>query len=207
MSISILASDNPGASTSADPAFRILPRAFENDPPIRWLLPDDESYRIWFPELVQALGGTALRDDTLTRTPGGVALWSRPGAETNDAALEELVRQAVPEARHAEVFAVFEQMGRHAPGAPHWYLPFIGVLPERQGEGLGTALMLPILGTCDTTGTSAYLEASTPASRALYARLGFETVAEIRVGTCPPIFPMVRPPARPSKTAPFSHLA
>jgi hypothetical protein len=47
---------------------------------------------------------------------------------------------------------------------------------------------------CDRDGLPAYLEATTPRSVGLYRRHGFEVVTEIRVGSAPPIFPMVRRP-------------
>ena len=42
------------------------------------------------------------------------------------------------------------------------YLAVMGVAPEWQGRGLGTALMSPALEALDAEGTPAYLEASTP---------------------------------------------
>ena len=53
--------------------------------------------------------------------------------------------------------------GRHPRRPPHWYLAIMGVAPEWQGRGLGTALMSPALEALDAAGTPAYLEASTPA--------------------------------------------
>jgi GNAT superfamily N-acetyltransferase len=38
------------------------------------------------------------------------------------------------------------------PHKQHFYLPFVGVAPESQGRGLGTALMGPVLEKCDREG-------------------------------------------------------
>ena len=43
----------------------------------------------------------------------------------------------------------------------HWYLHYLGAVPERQGQGLGSALMRPMLEHCDEQGLPAYLESST----------------------------------------------
>ncbi len=73
---------------------------------------------------------------------------------------------------------------------PHHYLPYIGVAPEAQGRGLGSALMRPILDRCDEERLPAYLEATSERNAALYERLGFE----LRAGGSPPLWLMVRPP-------------
>jgi GNAT superfamily N-acetyltransferase len=62
--------------------------------------------------------------------------------------------------------------GRHPRKPPHWYLAIMGVDPEWQGRGIGSKLMQPALETLDAEGTPAYLEASTPRSRAQYDRHG-----------------------------------
>jgi hypothetical protein len=51
-----------------------------------------------------------------------------------------------------------------------------------------------VLEECDATGLPAYLEATSPLNRPLYERFGFETVATIEVGNCPPIPAMLRRP-------------
>lgn len=96
--------------------------------------------------------------------------------------------------RQAGVFALFDEMARHHPQEPHWYLPMVGVEPARQGRGDGSALIAPVLAGCDAKGVPAYLEATSPRSRTLYARLGFEDMGVIEVGDCPPIVPMLRRP-------------
>jgi ribosomal protein S18 acetylase RimI-like enzyme len=60
------------------------------------------------------------------------------------------------------------------PHEPHWYLGALGVEPDRQGNGVGTALLEEILAICDRECEGAYLEASRPESARLYERLGFE---------------------------------
>jgi len=80
------------------------------------------------------------------------------------------------------------------PRETHYYLPFLGVLPEWQGRGFGAALLRPVLERCDREGLPAYLEASTPRNRALYERHGFEAREEIRVKDSPPLWLMWRKP-------------
>lgn len=76
--------------------------------------------------------------------------------------------------------------GKH-PHRRHYYLPVIGIVPEWQGRGFGSALLRPMLERCDQEGLPAYLEASSPRNRALYERHGFKVVEEIRVADDSPL--------------------
>lgn len=82
------------------------------------------------------------------------------------------------------------------PRERHSYLPFVGVGPEAQGRGVGTALIGPVLEKCDRERSPAYLEATSVGSRRCYERVGFQTRAEERVaGEGPPFWTMWRAPA------------
>jgi ribosomal protein S18 acetylase RimI-like enzyme len=82
------------------------------------------------------------------------------------------------------------------PAEPHWTLAAVGVLPARQGAGLGTRVLEPMLRRLDARGQLAALETSTPANVRLYERLGFRVVAETRVTPdAPPTWLMRRPPS------------
>jgi ribosomal protein S18 acetylase RimI-like enzyme len=87
--------------------------------------------------------------------------------------------------------------GRHPRKPPHWYLAMMGVDPQWQGRGIGSKLMRPALETLDAEGTPAYLEASTPRSRALYERHGFVVTGEFNLPSGgPPLWQMWREPGR-----------
>lgn len=89
---------------------------------------------------------------------------------------------------------------------PHYYLPLVGVRPEFQGRGIGTALMTPVLERCDQAACPAYLEATSPLNRALYERLGFAVMQEVRLpGDGPLLWLMRRPPRAPATTAVGAH--
>jgi len=53
--------------------------------------------------------------------------------------------------------------------------------------------MRPLLDRCDQEGLPAYIEASSERSAALYERLGFQHIKELRVGDSPPLWLMIRP--------------
>ena len=173
----------------------IITRAFVTDPPSRWMYPDDGQYRRFFPRFVEVFGGSAIEHGTAyVMGDGAAALWLPPGVHVDDALLAALVEESVDEGRAATAFSLFEQMASHHPAEPHWYLPLIGVTPSHQGRGYGAALLDSALARCDEDRLAAYLEATSTRSVPLYRRHGFEVVAELRVGSAPPIFPMVRRP-------------
>jgi len=81
------------------------------------------------------------------------------------------------------------------PHEPHYYLPIIGVDPAAQGQGIGSSLLRPVLERADREGMPAYLEATTPRNRALYARHGFEDVDVLHLPyDGPPMWRMWREP-------------
>ena len=74
----------------------------------------------------------------------------------------------------------------------HWYLPWLGVLPDGQGSGLGGRLLEHGLGIVDQQHLPAYLETPNPRTIRFYERYGFEVTAESRSGSCPPVSSMLR---------------
>ncbi len=180
----------------ADRALSSLARAFEHDLPCRWLYPEEDQYAHSFPIFAKAFGGAAIDQGTAlaTRDFSGMALWMPPGVGPNEEALAELIEKSVADSRKVDVFALFAEMDRVHPIEPHWYLPLIGVKPARQGNGIGTALLRPVLEECDRSNLPAYLEATSARSIPLYQRYGFEPVTQIMVSGCPPIVPMFRSP-------------
>lgn len=170
--------------------------AFSTDPVARWVYPKAADYFRWFPSFVRAFAGQAIKDQTAmcTTNYSGVALWLKPGATADEAALNKLVENSLPSTRHREMFELFEKMGEGHPHEDHWYLPMIGVDSARQNAGIGTGLMRLALDRSDRDGVPAYLESSNPRNISLYHRCGFESIGEIRVGGSPPLLRMLRSP-------------
>jgi len=110
-----------------------------------------------------------------------IAVWVPPGAREQ----HEAIGPAPPGAEaeilgdHAERHAAFwGWVGDHEPADPVLYLSHVGVLPERQGEGLGSALMLDGLASADRDRVPTWLETSRATNAAYYERFGFVTVAD-----------------------------
>jgi GNAT superfamily N-acetyltransferase len=173
-----------------------LADAFFEDPMLNWLMPSDRTRRAQ----LRRYFGIELRHYTLPRGRvwatadlAGAALTLPPRAWRAPTRVTLLEGSAFRThlVRAARVGAAMEW--RHIRGA-HYYVRDIGVLPSRQGQGLGSALLHPTLERCDREGLPAYLEASSERSAALYERLGFKIKRELRVGASPPLWLMLRAP-------------
>ncbi|HKF80280.1 MAG TPA: GNAT family N-acetyltransferase [Thermoleophilaceae bacterium] len=181
---------------------RAVGRAFYDDPVFSFLLPDDVrrarqlergfdyfARRIWLPH----------EESYTTDSAVGGAFWLPPG-EWHLSLLKQLTMMPGLIARIGprdmpRLLRTLSLIEAKHPREAHFYLPVIGVAPEWQGKGLGTALLRVVLDRCDRDGLPAYLEASSERNRACYERNGFEVREELRVpGGGPPIWPMWRAP-------------
>ena len=85
------------------------------------------------------------------------------------------------------------QCEAHRPAEPHWYLYMVAVAPAARGRGIGGRLLGHGLRRVDAEGLPAHLESTTPGSRRLYERFGFQQVAELAGSGLPVYWAMTRP--------------
>ncbi|MFE1108766.1 GNAT family N-acetyltransferase [Streptomyces rochei] len=194
-----------------DTVVRLLDEAFQDDPVSGWVFPGEEYRRRTHHRLMGAFTDIVLADGWIDLTEDGAAcaLWlSVPGEEDAPGEPDEepaedaedvpaQVREAVdPDNERVESIARLTE-DIHPSGPAHAYLWMIGVAPERQGEGLGTALIASVLDRCDRDGLPAYLEASSERSKGLYERLGFACTGRVlHLPDGPRMWPMWREPRR-----------
>lgn len=177
----------------------VLAQAFFEDPVFGWLMPDDSKrharlrryFGIDLRFLALPRGRVWTTDDLV-----GAALSLPPGAWRVPLHTTLLQGGAfgIHLSRAARIGAAMEWRHARELRGPHYYIRDIGVHPDMQGKGLGSVLLRPTLERCDKEGLPAYLEASSERSAALYERLGFQHVRELRVGGSPPLRLMIRPP-------------
>jgi ribosomal protein S18 acetylase RimI-like enzyme len=190
-------SDVPGMAAS-------LALAFQDDPIQRWLFGDEPSRVLRYSEPFFAseakrhLGHGHVY--TVDGTPGA-AVWDPPGLwKTRIGEVIHLAPLMIRGMRLRTINAV-RGFGRiekaHAGRPPHYYLAMLGTRPDRQGEGLGSACMVPVLARCDEEGLGAYLESSKEANIPYYRRHGFEVVGEVDFPSGPRLWPMWRDPRPP----------
>jgi ribosomal protein S18 acetylase RimI-like enzyme len=178
-----------------------LARAFDGDPPMQWFLPDARTRvdraRALFDVMLNRVHMERDWCYTTDDVVGG-ALWVPPGnwrlgIVQQLALLPGMLRVfGRGLARAQRGLAVMED---GHPREPHWYLDSLGVVPECQGRGIGSALMAPVLARCDAERMPAYLNAGSARSRELYRRHGFEVTEEFRLpDEGPPLWRMWRVP-------------
>lgn len=180
---------------------RTLARAFHDDPVAAWSCPPADLRprfleRFYAARLRQVL---AHEETWVDPSLSGAAIWLPPD-EWRTTAREDLellrpllhprLARRVPLALPG--FLALER--RHPAQPPHWYLNMLGTDPAAQGQGIGSALLAPVLDRCDEDGLGAYLESSKQANIAFYARHGFRVTAEHDLPRGPRLWLMWREP-------------
>ena len=172
------------------PAIATIVAAFIDDPVERWLYPGEADYLEHFPRFVVAFAGAGIV--SAVQDFAAVAIWLPPGAEPDGDAIAAVFTETIDPAKHEDLLAVAAQMDDAHPRFAHWYLPWLAVRPERQGAGLGAALLREGLARVDADGLPAYLETPNPRTIPLYERHGFAVTAVAQAGECPPVTCMLR---------------
>jgi GNAT superfamily N-acetyltransferase len=181
---------------------RALARAFEDDPVMGWVFRDD-SERLGRLERAFAfyLDKIWLRHEACFATDRlfGAALWVPP--HKWHLGVWEQIRLApgmiaVNGRNLPRLMTVIRMIEKRHPKEAHYYLAVLGVAPEVQGRGFGSALMRPILERCDRERLPAYLESSKRRNVVLYERHGFRVVEELHLPDGgPPLWRMWREPS------------
>ena len=180
-----------------------LSRAFVDDPPTCWTFQDAERRTI----LVERIFHFFLRklwfrhgECLTTDNHSGVAIWLPPGGSEVRPVQQILLLpgMAMRVGRSlGRLLQAMEAADLNHPKEPLFYLPFVGVVPEYQGKGIGKTLLTPVLEKCDRDQIPAYLEASAPGNLRLYERHGFEVTEEFRFAEdAPPMWRMWREPQK-----------
>lgn len=184
-----------------------LAQAFDADPNLIYLLPGGgkraEVLPLFFEAAIRA--GQQYGQVHTTEDVAGGAVWLRPGERLT---LWRMVRVGLsamplplklgwPAVRRS--LTLSEQVDRmHGELAPdaHWYLMALGVAPGRQGRGIGSALIQPVLERADSERLPCYLETFNQTNVSFYARHGFEVSGQSQVpGGGPPFWGMRREPS------------
>ncbi|MEV0431275.1 GNAT family N-acetyltransferase [Micromonospora sp. NPDC050495] len=173
----------------------VLAQAFSTGTVAEWAVPEPadrlEVFTGYF-RLMLALGLRHGRVDT-THDLSGAAIWYRhdetpPPYADHVYELEKATGQYAP--KFLLLGAMFE--ARH-PRLPHAYLAYLGVAPAVQNRGIGSALLTHAHKALDRENMPAYLEASDPRNRDLYARHGYQAGQPMQPTSDGPLFwPMWR---------------
>ena len=182
----------------------ILAAGFREDPPLAWILPHPGDRERLSPAFFQPFVELVLTEGHgyVTEDLTGTTLWLDVDvtADTNEdsAAFRQLFIDGLG-AEYAKRFFVLDELfsANHPGHESHAYLLFIGVVPQRQGRGVGTALLAEHLRAVDEGSRPAYVEASSRRNSTLYSRQGFAPLGDpITLPDGPSLYPMWRPAVR-----------
>jgi GNAT superfamily N-acetyltransferase len=125
-----------------------------------------------------------------------VALWLPAGEDPAPPSEGYDERLAALTGPWIDRFRAFDQAleARHPAGFAHHHLAILAVRPDRQGQGLGSALLRAHHAALDRDRAPAYLEASDLRSRRLYLAHGYNDSGGPLFLPETAMYPMFRPP-------------
>ena len=181
----------------------VLARAFIDDPAMAYLFRDanDRPRRLarffgLIASIDQSPGHWALAQDSAGAL-AAAALW-RPTGEwrTPVSVMAANILPLVQVFGLGLVRALSMQgvIEKHHPVQPHWYLQFVGAVPQVRGQGLGGAVIRKRLAMCDADGMPAALETATPGNLGIYEAMGFRVSGTYQISDGPQFWSMWREP-------------
>ncbi|WP_158515610.1 N-acetyltransferase [Kitasatospora sp. MBT63] len=177
----------------------LLAISFMGDPVNKWIFPNSDDRKRLHPAFYQIFVQQAIAEGEvyIAEDFAAAALWLPMKAQdsSEERNTDPGFEEAIGSHYAARFLALAELMDKNHPRqTAHYYLPFIGVRPEHQGKGLGTALLQRHLSYLDAGGVPVYLEASNPSNERLYAQLGFELLGPLSLPGGPTLQRMWREP-------------
>lgn len=194
----------PAASADIESLAGVLSRAFAGDPLFTWYGRHGEGRLARLRECFALLLRTesaGLAQTYTTHDLAGVAVWQPPGFDlgwrVRDLGHMRAWASFTGWRRLPRAWRVADVLARHHPDGPHYHLALLGVEPDRQGAGLGTALLEPMLDVCDRARAAATLTTANESTLPFYERRGFDVRAELRLPCgAPRAWLMAREPSR-----------
>jgi GNAT superfamily N-acetyltransferase len=165
-------------------AAAVLGRAFFDDPLFVYFFPDAERRACMNP-LIFGVGIRYAQVSgevwTIPGTATGTAVWLPPvNPRPSEDGLEKAGLGIVLAQFTADELARFDNYVTYTDAAhvritpqPHWYLFMVGVDPDHQGKGIGSAVLRPIFARADAEGMPCALETMNGRNVPFYERQGF----------------------------------
>jgi GNAT superfamily N-acetyltransferase len=191
-------------SVIKDEVSNMLSRAFHQDPNYCYMMPNDrkrlEQNRWWMKIMLSY--GVLFGEVYVTEANDGAVIWLGPKSPYVDSfricrlglALYPFIIGLSNFLRMLKVMGIWEQLHKRE-AVNHMYLMVIGVEPGRQGKGMGSALLEPVLSRADRDKLPCYLETATSEDVRFYEKNGFKVVKHDKVKKGPEFWTMRREPA------------
>jgi GNAT superfamily N-acetyltransferase len=172
----------------------------------RWALPADGRVQrlTRLHELVAGHRGVITGTTWVTDDVAAVAAWEAPDGAPGTTPVPDDVAAAlareVPRLhgdRARTLAATATVVSAVRPSEPHWWLSAVGTRPSARRQGLGVAVVAPVLQRCDAEGLAAGAAVHTWANVRWLRRLGFAVVESTETTDDElPLYVLLRPPAR-----------
>ncbi|MEV5546473.1 GNAT family N-acetyltransferase [Streptomyces sp. NPDC052309] len=109
-----------------------------------------------------------------------VAVWATPDQDPSPAFAEigPMIGDLAGD-RAAAYESAEQAVAPYRPQEPAWFLNTVAVAPEVQGQGLGSAVLIPGIEAAARSGCPAFLETSSEPNVRFYERLGFKVTADV----------------------------
>jgi ribosomal protein S18 acetylase RimI-like enzyme len=167
-----------------DQAADLLARSFETTPDYIHIFPDPHTRRDALRGFMRApVRDSQAEGNCWVATDGtmmlGVAAWQAPGRYPWSLGRNLRALPAIMSVlRHApgsfrDLLKFGSTIDSHFPDTRLWYLQVVGVSPEAQGLGVGSALLEPAFDLADRDRVPCYLETSNEKAVPFYLRAGF----------------------------------
>ena len=188
----------PARRTDRAAVIDTVSAAFARDPAWSFLL--GEEYDRLAPDFAGALFDSRVESGVVwvTSDVTAVSMWDRLGGDEGPAAELESLWRAYRATAGVEVWtrlrAYEEAVDAARPLTPYWYLGVLATRPDRQGAGLATSVIAPVLDRADGDGLDCCLETSTVPNREFYGRRGFTDVTDVHIVSGPPTWWLCRAP-------------
>ncbi|MEV0260730.1 GNAT family N-acetyltransferase [Streptomyces sp. NPDC050617] len=172
----------PATGEDVPAAVRTLTRAFADYVYTRHVVAaDDHESRVGrIDELFLSRIGLAYGRVWVADECRAVAAWTTPEQDPSPGFAEIGPRIAELAGDRAAAYEAAEAaLAPHRPTEPVWFLATVGVDPDAQGRGLGSAVLRPGLRAAEEAGHPAFLETASERNVRFYERLGFTVTAEV----------------------------
>jgi ribosomal protein S18 acetylase RimI-like enzyme len=176
---------------SIDRAAVTLERAFSPDPLFTWIFPSAATRPAALQGFMRVPLEYGLRygRGMASHDARAACLWLPPGPGVT---IPRMIRSGMlgapfrtglgPFVKFMAANEIMDKIHKARVSEPHWYLMIVGVDPELQGQGVGSAIVREGLALADRDSKPAYLETSEPRNLAFYERLGFVVLEEAILG-------------------------
>lgn len=167
--------------------------AYQDNPLVRWMFEDDLS-QVRLGGLFASLVEFGIKNGVVfaSNRNDGAAIWFPPIPDSTEQLDVTTDTSQWSGGRRDAALAVLAEA---RPTESHYYLDAVGVVPDARRRGTASALLAPVLATCDDSGVGAYLENSDPTNQSFYGRHGFEDVGLLPMPDgAPPVVSMWREP-------------